>query len=315
MGDEEFTKEELEILGESEEEGQETPDTSEDKGESQEESETEQTTETEEEETEETEQAEEEENKVPQSRVDQIVREREDLKRKNDLLRRDPQAYYEKYPDEKPEEQETEATATTFADAAHMRVQGGTYDGKTLAEVHDADPFAAMAIYNYYLDTQRETQRKTAETQDRLKRESEQEVNTFTENISKQMFSKEKDKLTDKETKEVDTYINGILDWMEETGRATTMRDAEILMQHEDILKAAQVDTVKGLIAALNSGTVSTVKAQKGTGDDSGYGKFMEYNVDEFAAYIDGLNDVAFKKFVKDAPQKLKDKFPQAAWE
>ena len=102
---------------------------------------------------------------------------------------------------------------------------------------------------------------------------------------------------------------------MEETGRATTMRDAEILMQHEDILKAAQVDTVKGLIAALNSGTVSTVKAQKGTGDDSGYGKFMEYSPEQLADHLDTLSDAQVAKFMKDAPQKLKDKFPQAAWE
>lgn len=317
MGDEEFTKEELEILGESEEEGQDTQDTSEETGETQEESETEESTESEEKETEDKAQAKEKdkENLVPQWRVDELTREKHEAKEKLDLLRRDPQAYYEKYPDEKPEEQETETATATFADVAHMRVQGGPYDGKTLQEVHEVDPFAAMGLYNDYRDAQREAKLTAKETQTRLKQESEQEINAFTDNISKQMFSKEKDKLTEKEVKEVDKYIDGILGWMEETGRANNMRDAEILMQHEEILKAAKVDTVKALIESLTSGTVSTVRTNKGEGKETGYDRFMEYTVDEFAAYVSNLDEAAFKKFTKEAPQKLKDKFPQAAWD
>ncbi len=321
MGDEEFSKEELEILGESEEEsGQDTQDTSEDKGESQEEeSKTEQTTETEEAETEETEQEEEEEkeNMVPQSRVDQIVREREEEKRKNDLLRRDPQAYYEKYPDEKPEEKETETAQTTFADVAHMRVQGGTYNGKTLQEVYDADPFTAMAIYNDYRDEQRETQRKTVETQERLKRESEQEVNTFTEKMAHEMFGKEKDNLESKETKQLDTFIDGILNWMEETGRANTMADAYILMNHEEILKAAQVKSTKALIDGLSKGTVKSATTQKSDEEKTGYGRFMEYSEQQLADHIDSLSDAEMDNFIKNAPAKLKEKHPKAfaAWD
>jgi hypothetical protein len=316
MGDEEYTKEELEILGESKEEGQDTQATSKDTGETQEKAETEESTESKDKETEDKAQAEDKdkENMVPQWRVDELTREKHEAKEKLDLLRRDPKAYYEKYPDEKPEKEETE-TEGTFADVAHMRVQGGTYDGKTLSEVHAVDPFAAMAIYNDYRDTQREAKLTAKETQARLKRESEEEINTFTGTIAKEMFGKEKDKLDSKESKQMEQFIDSILDWMEKTGRASNMADAHFLMHRDDILKAAQVNSTKALIDSLTSGTISTVITQKGKGVDSGYEKFMAYTVDQFAAHVDNLNEAEFKKFIKEAPQKLKDKFPQAAWD
>ena len=107
---EDFSNEELEILGEDVPESEET-DT--------EEQETPEETDTKEDDTgdadgseetdeqaEEEESAEEDENRVPQKRVDKIVYEREETQRKLDLLKRDPNKYYQLYPDEKPDTEE-----------------------------------------------------------------------------------------------------------------------------------------------------------------------------------------------------------------
>lgn len=308
MGDEEeFTKEEKEILGEAEEEeGQETQDESKASGEKQK-SETEQTTESAEAEEE---QAEEEQNMVPQSRVDQIVREREDLKRKNDLLKRDPDAYQKLYPDEF-EEEEAEQKVTPIKDFV---IQDGPYKDKSLSEVYQIDPIAANTIHFNLL----EEQKAEKEQRSNLEKQSQQELIEFSDTMAKEMFGKEKvGDLPEKEGKQVDDTINKILDWMAETGRGGgNITDAYFLMNKEKILTEAAEKGVKTLIDTSSKG-VKTVSSKKDIEGKSGYDKFTDYTVDQLATYIDGLSEKEADDFGKNAPQELKDKFPKAfaAWE
>ena len=311
MGDEEFTEEELKILGEEPEPEPGKPEPEPEPGVPEPEPEPEPIPEPGEPEPEL-----EPKGPVPLERFNKVYGEGKELERKLDLLRRDPQAYYEKYPDEKSEEPEpVPISDNLYADLIHLRVQSGPYDGKSLAEVHEIDPLAAMAIYNDYRDDQRETQRTTKDTQERLKRESEAEVNAFGAKMSVEMFSKEVDKLDGKEAKQMEQFVDEIVDWIGKTGRANNMEDAYFLMHRDNILKTAQVNSTKALIEGLASGEVKTVTTNKSIEGKSGYGQFMEYTVDQLTAHIDGLTDVAFKKFAKDAPKELKDKFPQAAWD
>lgn len=305
MGDEDFTKEELDTLGEeTEEKGQETQD-QETTGEEQE-SETEQSTETAE--TEE-EQAEEEENLVPQSRVDQIVREREDLKRKNDLLKRDPDAYQKLYPDEF-EEEETEQKVTPIKDFV---IQDGPYEGKSLSELYGIDPIAANTIHFNLLEEQKAEKDQRAN----LEKQSQKELDEFSDTMAQEMFGKKVDELPEKDGKQIDDVINRVLDWMSETGRGGgNVADAYKLMNFDKILTNAAEKGVKSLIDKSSTG-VKTVSTKKDTETKSGYDKFSDYTAEQLAAHLDNLTDAEADKFVKDAPQELKDKFPKAfaAWE
>ena len=306
MGDDnEFTKEEQEILGEStEEEGQETQDEKE-SGEKQE-SETEQSTEsvkTEEE------LAEEEENMVPQSRVDQIVHEREDLKRKNDLLKRDPDAYQKLYPDEFGEE-EAEQKVTPIKDFV---IQDGPYEGKSLSELYQVDPIAANTIHFNLL----EEQKAEKEQRTNLEKQSQEELNNFSGTMAQEMFGKKLDDLPEKEGKQVDGVINKVLDWMAETGRGGgNITDAYKLMNFEKILSNAAEKGVKTLIDT-SSKDVKTVSSKKDVEGKSGYDKFTDYTAEQFATMIDNMSDIEADKFMANAPADLKDKFPKAfaAWE
>lgn len=304
-GGDDFTKEELETLGEeTEEKGQETQD--EKKTGEEQESETEQSTETAEAEKE---QAEEEQNMVPQSRVDQIVREREDLKRKNDLLKRDPDAYQKLYPDEF--EEEAEQKVTPIKDFV---IQDGPYKDKSLSELYQIDPIAANTIHFNLL----EEQKAEKEQRSNLEKQSQQELNEFSDTMAKEMFGKEKvGDLPEKEGKQVDDAINKILDWMAETGRGGgNITDAYFLMNKEKILANAAEKGVKTLIDTSSKG-VQTVGSKKDIEGKSGYDKFTDYTVDQLATYIDNLSEKEADDFGKNAPQELKDKFPKAfaAWE
>lgn len=317
--DKEFSKEELETLGESsEEEGPDTQD--EEQSGDEQESETEQASEQEQEgeqEGEEDEQAEvdEEGNVIPYSRFKKEYASRKELERKHDLLKRDPEAYRKLYPDEFEDKgEEKPSVGIKSSEAANMVVQGGQHDGKTLAEVYDEDPFAATDLYLEY----RDSQKKEAEQQANLQKQSQEELKNFSDELAQELFEKGLDALGPKEGKEIDGVIDSVLGWMEETGRGGgNVADAYFLMNKERILQNAAEKGVKSLVDKSSKGQVRTVNSGKGQTEKSGYGRFMDFTADQLTDYIENLSDTEAEKFMAKAPQELKDKFPKAfaAWE
>ena len=117
-----------------------------------------------------------------QKRINQLTWERKETERKLDLLKRlGPERYFEVYPEERPKDAdkrpETSQSIQTdrvlsFSEAQHLRVQGGTYNGLTLAEVYQQDPTMAFDMYLDLRDRQKTAVDNAKMSHARLREES-----------------------------------------------------------------------------------------------------------------------------------------------
>lgn len=331
--DGEFTKEELEILGEeTPDEDPGTPSEEEsDTGESQEsEEKPEETPESEEEKKEEekpdSEKKEDEDEKdkgpIPYGRFSKVFAEKKELEKKLELFRTDPEEYFRQYPDEKPtEEKPKESKEThipTFGEAGNLLVQGGEYDGLTLRQVYDKDPFAAQDIYMQHKEALLEAQRKERETVTKLKEESDQEVNSFAFERAKELFDKPDDfnlsDLNEKELQAINRDIQETLDWMTKTGRGGgKLKDAYILKNLDKILENATKKGASGLINHLKKPSSSSISSKR-TSSDRSMENYLNMDTNQLAAMIEDMSDQQFLDFRKNAPPALREKLPGLDW-
>ena len=255
-------------------------------------------------------------NLIPQERVDQMRREKGDLERKHDLLKRNPEEYYSLYPKEKPQEiEEKEKPAPSFKDAAGLIIKGGEHDGKTLSQVHAEDPFAAMDFYYNYRDEIRQEERTRTENQSRLLRESENEVNVFSLNMAKDMFAVENlDSLDDQQSKQLDDIIDSTIKWMNKTGRGgAKLADAYFLMNKDEILKNAQSKGISSLVKSTQDHIAAVSSSKVGT-EKTGYDSDISLTSGQLAEKLDEMTEDEEMKYLKNAPQKLREKFPSVSW-
>lgn len=325
-----FTPEELAILGEvedeagetSEEQGEKTEQEAEGEASEEEKGELKEAAEEGEEKTAE-EEEEQEDARIPQSRLNEVVAQREEAKQKLDLFKRlGPDKYYEVYPDEKPKETDEGTKAPPLSripsmkEAGNMIVKGGEYDGKTLAEVYEVDSLAATDLYIAFREEQREQARSQEQEQTKLKEESERELNRFSQNLCQELYEKDIDALSDDEGKEIDKIIQSVLDWMEETGRGGgKVEDAYWLMNKDRILADAKEKGVKSFVKTLQKKTVPNVKGNKGGGAKTGYEAYEGMSENQLAETVANMSDPQFEKFRKDAPESFKKKFPGVDWD
>ena len=332
INDEEFTEEELEILGEEtepeESEGEESEETG--TGESEEES-----TETEDEDAEEDEQPEgepdeelelddgarefieDDDPKGVQKRINKLYAESKSAKEKLDLLKTDPDRYYEQYPDERPEA-ETEARVPSFKEAAGMRVQGGEYDGMTLEEVWGHDQIEAFSIYENYKDSVRQAETEKAQERDAQVEQSNQEIRDFSAMLSHEIYEKPVNDLSDDEVLEVSKRVSGVIDFMAETGRGSgILKDAYFLMNQDGLLKDAEKKGAKSLAKKI-SGSNSVPSVKTGTAGGGGgniYDDALALTPSEMAGRLDNMTEGQMKDFINKAPAKVKAKFPGIDWD
>lgn len=331
----EFTQEELEILGE------ETPDTepenpsegSEDTGESEEtEEKTEETPESEEEEEEsETEQDEAEGEKddekskgpVPYDRFSKVYGEKKELERKLELFRKDPEEYFRQYPDEKPTGEQSETTVETpeetniptFGEAGSLVVQGGEHDGLTLRQVYEKDPFVAQDIYMQYREGLLSKQREEQETNERLKQESDREVNSFASERAKELFDKDMENLSEKEAAQIDKEINETLIWMSQTRRGWgNLKDAYVLKNLDKIIGDATKKGASGLVNHLTKPTSSSISSKR-TSSETSMNNYLSMDQNQLATMVDNMSEREFLNFKKNAPPALREKFPGLDWD
>ena len=306
----ELTDDERAIVGDEEEETEETEETEE--KEDAEEKEESETKETEKEESEEAE-SDKDEPKVPQSRVDEIVSERKETQHKLDLLKTDPGAYYEKYPDEKPAEP---AAATKDSDIGNLRVEGGEYDGKTVDEVLAIDQAAGTKLILAYYRTQDTELAEQKSTEATRLAESEAEINTFSDGVSSELFEKKAGDLDAKEKVKVEEVVQATLDFMKETGRGGgVIADAYYLMNRDSENAKARTDGAEKLINKLTTGAVASTSSSKDSGLDTGYAADMALSADELADKLDKMSDSVSSKYMKDAPKEMRDKYPHLPWD
>lgn len=266
---------------------------------------------------------EEEETPKVQKRIDRLTWERKETERKLDLLKRlGPERYFEVYPDERPADakpvQQPVRTdrVLSFSEAQQLRVNGGTYNGRTLAEVYTEDPTMAFDMYLDLRDKQKYAIDQANMSQVKLREESEKEITTFTRSLSKEMFEKELETLSEEDSQRIETVISDVLSWMEKTGRGGgRIEDAYFLMHKENLLKNAKSEGAKSLAKNLQKGSVSTVKGQKdGKAAKTGYEAYESMTENQMRATVNSMTDKQYKDFVNKAPQSLKAKFPKVDW-
>lgn len=329
MGDEEtFTAEEKEILGESsEEEETSQEETSEEKGEEAEE--TEETEEKEEEVSEE--EKETEKGPIPYSRFKEIHDKGKTLEQKLDLLRRDPEEYYRQYPDEKSRKDEEtttrRATGPAYSGIWSLVVQGGPYDGEVLGNLYDQGGEAAryaMDLYQGEVDNRRSTIEQQQSATKRLEQDADRDIGRFATSLAKDLYDVDTaiegendidNKLTSEQAAEVNKIKNDTVTWMIEKGyHNLSMTDAYFLKNKDKILAGKLTKGIQGLIKS-QSGPLS-VASKKDVGTQStGYESDLNLSRDEFAAKIGNMNDEEWVRYQKNAPKKLKEKFPGLPWD
>lgn len=245
--------------------------------------------------------------------------------RKYNLLKElGAEKYYEIYPEEtpagwKPPEKddgkgkETVTTPST-QNMGEMVIQGGPHNGKTLNEVWQEDPAYASSLQNQYLDSERKKVETEQQTTDRLKRESEDEVNKFTVDLAKELFGKEAEKLNPNEEKEIVKTIQSIFDWMAKTKRGgAVLADAHFLMNREKHITDAKTKGGKEALESLKRSAPGSITVGGGS-SVGGFSAYEGMTADQLAAEVEKMSEKETLKFFKDAPTALKAKYPSLPW-
>lgn len=258
-------------------------------------------------------------NKIPVDRFEKVYgqgkeheRNLSETQEKLNLLQTDPEEYYKKFPDEKPEAE----TVSTQPKIGEMRVTGGEYDGMTLAEVYNIDPVEAQSIQFNYQMSQRDAQTKTRDTEARMLEEINAEMESFSQARAKDFFDKEFSALTEAELSQLNTLTENVIAWGKETGRGSGKIEDIYFLMHKDTLLSAEKG--KGIQALIN-GQVKSVPSTAGggkvdTGTETGYSRFLNMSEDQMATAIDDMSDAEYLKFKKEAPAALKKKHHGLPW-
>ena len=262
---------------------------------------------------------------------EQLRREKEEVAQKMNLLRTlGPDRYYELYPDERPQgsggpEPTAQPGATggelpTMQQCLNMTIQGGPYDGYTLAQLYGSDDLthraAAQDIYQNFRDQRvrevSESQAKEAEARTRV----ETEHNSFVDQRAQEFYGKGAANLTASERGQIQTIVNTLLDRME-SGELRTydLTTAYKLATFDDAIKDAKGKSVKALVESMRKATSATKPDGKpsGTAKASGYDGYMSYTPDQMFKHLDRMTTPERIAFWKKAPDGLKNRFPTAS--
>jgi len=246
-------------------------------------------------------------------------RTRTDTDRKFQLFKElGAEKYYEVYPDEKPEDFKSAAkpkeTEGQMPALGSMVIQGGPHDGKTLNEVWQEDPAFASYLQNQYLQAENKKVEDERQTQERVRKESEDEVNTFSETLSREMFGKESSKLSPQEESKVSAAIQSTLNWMAKTKRGGgVIADAHFLMNQEKILADAKAKGGKEALESLRKPGIPSVNTGGGAAV-APFAAYEEMSPDQLREQVEKMSDAGYAKFLKEAPQPLRAKHPGLPW-
>lgn len=282
---------------------------------------------------------------IPKARFDEVYRERKDLERKaieleqkrDLLLKLGPDEYFKLYPNEKPAEPEKHAAPAgpaiappkimSMAEAAGMMISGGVYNGKTLQEVHEIDPFAATAIYDAYYrdevakheDAQREEQGRVAQEaakRDEYISKANQEIEDFARSMAVELFQvQDMAALTHEQTLAIGKEIDDTMKWMTETGRVRHLSDAHYLRTREQQLASAKAKGAAATIQNLQRGAPGSVDTGRPSGGGApGTKDFVGMSEAQLGQHLDGLDEKGYLEFMKTAPPELRAKHPSMPW-
>ena len=227
-----------------------------------------------------------------------------------------PEGYYKLYPDEKTgDEEDTETDDAdkllSMSEMAGFRVEGGPHDGKTLDEVAKEDPLSAMDIYNNYKDgVESQRGRRT-----QLVEDSEREIGLFITSRAKDAFGKDLEKLSEDESKQIESLVNEVTNWMVKTGRGGGLiEDGFYLMNREGHFEKTKSDMVKALVKILNDPGTATISSKKSSTSKVGYERFSSMTPEQVLDEQKNWTDEQEEDFLKKAPKSVRDKFPELPW-
>lgn len=305
-GEETFSDEEKEILGEKDEEEE----VLEKEGEQEEEGEKE-----------EEEDKEEDKGPVPYERFKKKLdraKEADELETKLDLLRSDPEEYYKQYPDEKPEERPLKEDVVQEDTIWDRIIQGGPYDGQRLGDVFDqgGEPARyALNLYSQERDNLKAEQTATEDRRKQTKQEADAELDSFGTQLAQDIFEKKPDDLSKDEYTQINAIIDETLDWMEKTGRGYgNIVDGYFIKNKDKILAGEQIKGVSNVIKSTQDNVIHIANKKDVGTKLTGYEADMGKDATELAAKIENMNDEEAAKYFANAPEKLKQKFPSVPW-
>lgn len=317
MGDDELKNEEGETS--EEEETKTEPDQSE-----------EETTETDEEteedaETEETEETDESDDKTDddadkytQASMDKRYAKFKQTQERFELFKRiGADAYYDIYPDEKPDGYHKPDTKPDGKQGdidekiGKMLIEGGPYDGKTLNQVFEENPAYANILQFEYMQGKATKEAEEKKKADDLKTQIQTEIKEFRSGLASSMFGKNFDDLTSDEKSAIYKEHESVATWMKKTGRGGGyLNDAYYLMNKDKELDKAKKSGAASLAKHLSQSTIKSVSSKKSEGSGSGYDKYLDLTSNQMAKEVEGMSDAAYKKFQKEAPASVREKFP-----
>jgi len=227
--------------------------------------------------------------------------------------------YYEIYPDEAPEGYQPSAAQNnrrsqpeSAGDFTNMMVQGGKYDGRLLGDVARENPQAANLILNNYLETVQTS--RQARQMEEFDRSFAEERDQFCLNRAKELFNKT-DNFTDSEKAKIAGVYNELSRWMIAGGVPHyNMEHAWFLMNKDRIIQSARAAAAEDAVKKAIEPGVKSIGSGSGQGRATDYDSYLSMTEDALADAIDRMSDAQQKRFYKEAPVELRNKYPSLPW-
>lgn len=271
-----------------------------------------------------------------EKRINELYGKNKEFEERLELLKTDPEAYYQKFPDERPQSKEKTIDVTPKApdpnDPFSILIKGGDFDGKTFREVYELDPDAAWQIAKnaeeerlyYRLENQIEYERR--QEKDRQAQEAatiEERVKKDTANFldtrAQELFEKPIDDLSEDDRGKVENVLQSVIDWQTEQANQgnfiTNLDHAYKIMNFNDLVAKANGKAAKSMVNKARSAEAPS--AHHSSSDNSGKdtSSYMEMGSKELAAVINDMSEAEQDKFYADAPEELKAKHPSLPWD
>ena len=233
-----------------------------------------------------------------------------------------PEKYYSMFPNEAPAGGYRPPAPTRIPAqpdpldlVAQYPDQNHQYHGMTLRDIYNVDAAEGRRLERAWEQGQKAAERTESERKQRLIRDSEDEINTFTADFAREHYGKEAKELSAQQETEISKVIQDTLDWMKKTGRGGgVLADAYFVMNREQILEGERKKAGKKALEAL--GKQSSIPSIGGGGRTSAGSMtaFESMSADQLAEAIANMDDRAAIAFLKSAPDSLKAKYPGIPW-
>jgi hypothetical protein len=257
------------------------------------------------------------ENWVPQSRVDEITRGRRETEEKLELLKSDPDRYYQQYPDERPQQRQEPGGQLKTPDVLqyqrsqeqvpewNRQIEGGEYNGWTFSQVYARDPDYCHQtwprIASQFQWHQLEAQKDMNNRRQSEKEKSEVEIKNFREFATKEHGEDQ-----------AEAVLNQVLDWIDQTGfyvRDDMIQTAYAIMNQKNLIAKAKAEGAASVLEKAKHGKVASISAKtEPASAPSGWEWFEKASAKEIDAKMDRMNEKDFAKFLKEAPDSVKNR-------